>query len=74
MGGVFSRPKPAPRPAPVVNTAVEDENRRLKAEKAEKNKQMQSKLRARRAGGQRMLLSEERENPSLGIMGGSTLG
>jgi hypothetical protein len=76
MGGVFSRPKPPPRPAPapVVNTAVEDENRRLKAEKAEKNKQMQSKLRARRAGGQRMLLSEERENPSLGIMGGTTLG
>ena len=74
MGGVFSKPKPPPRPAPVVNTAVEDENKRLKAEKAEKNKQMQSKLRARRVGGQRMLLSEDRENPALGIMGGSTLG
>ena len=36
MGGVFSKPKAPPRPAPVVNTAVEDENRRLKAEKAEK--------------------------------------
>ena len=74
MGGVFSKPKPPPRPAPIVNTAVEDENRRLKAEKAEKNKQLQAKLRARRAGGQRMLLSEERENPSLGIMGTNTLG
>ncbi len=74
MGGVFSKPKPPPRPAPVVNTAAEDENKRLKAEKAEKNKQMQSKLRARRVGGQRMLLSEDRENPALGIMGGSTLG
>ena len=31
-------------------------------------------MRARRAGGQRMLLADDRENPSLGIMGGSTLG
>ena len=57
-----------------MNTEGEDENKRLKGAQDEKNKQMRSKLRARRAGCQRMLLAEDREIPALGIMGGSTLG
>ena len=73
MGGFFSKPK-APAPPPRVREDQADETARLRAEKAEKNRQIQARLRARRGGGMRLLLSQERENSSLGLGGHTTLG
>ena len=73
MGGFFSKPK-APPPPPKVREDQADETARLRAEKAAKNRQIQARLRARRGGGMRLLLSQERENSSLGLGGNTTLG
>ena len=71
MSNLFSRPKPAPRP----NTSAQDtESARLRQEKIDKQRRLQASMRARRKGGLRMLLSQEREDAGLGLGGSDTLG
>ncbi len=66
MGGLFSKPKiPSPPKSIISNQNAESE--RIANEKKEKNRQIQGKLRARRTGGMRMLLAQDRENSQLGI-------
>jgi hypothetical protein len=68
MGGIFSGPKPAP-PDPSIAEAQRKQEERLakQEERAAKREASQARAlsatdRARRVGGLRMLLSEEREN------------
>jgi hypothetical protein len=64
-------PKP-PAPDPELKAAQERQEARLDAQEEQKMRQIASRQRARRVGGQRMLLSMERETPQTGIQ--DTLG
>lgn len=64
-------PKP-PAPDPELKAAQERQETRLDAQEEQKMRQIASRQRARRVGGQRMLLSMERETPQTGIQ--DTLG
>jgi len=74
MGGLFSGPKmPAPaQVAPETTAAQERQEARLAEEERQQKAQLASQRRARQIGGQRMLLSPEREDARLGIQ--TTLG
>jgi hypothetical protein len=59
---------PAPQAiAPETVAAQERQEQRIEAEEVKQQAQMASRTRARRGGGQRMLLSMYREEPRLGI-------
>jgi len=64
-------PKP-PAPDPELKAAQERQEARLEAQEEQKMRAIASRQRARRVGGQRMLLSMERETPQTGIQ--DTLG
>ena len=71
MSNFFSKPKPPPRP----DTSAQDrESARLRQEKIDKQRRLQASMRARRKGGLRMLLSQEREEAGLGLGSSDTLG
>ena len=73
MGGILSAPKP-PAPDPSIAEAQRKQEERLakQEERATKREASQARAlsapsRARRVGGIRMLVSESRENPQLGL-------
>lgn len=69
MTGLFSKPKmPAPAAiAPETVAAQERQEERIRSEELRQQAQMAARTRARRMGGQRMLLSMYRDEPMLGI-------
>ena len=73
MSNLFSRPKPPPAPRRVT-TNQDAETERLRQEKIDKQRRLQASMRARRKGGLRMLLSQEREDAGLGLGSSDTLG
>ena len=64
-------PKP-PAPDPKLIEAQKRQEERLEAEEAQKAAAIAARLRARRVGGQRLLLSMDRETPQTGVQ--DTLG
>lgn len=64
-------PKP-PAPDPELVAAQKRQEERLEADEAQKAAAIAARQRARRVGGQRLLLSMERETPQTGVK--STLG
>ena len=73
MAGLFSRPRMPSAPRRVTQNQ-DAEASRLRTEKISKQRQLQARMRIRRQGGLRMLLSEDRENAGLGIGNQDTLG
>lgn len=73
MSGFFSKPK-IPAPSRRVDENQEAERRRIAEEKRKKQMALQARLKARRKGGLRMLLSEEREDAGLGLGDSDSLG
>lgn len=71
MSGLFSTPK-APAPDPELKEAQERQEAMLEQQEKEKRMQIAARQRARRVGGQRMLLSKTREDAEQGIK--TTLG
>ena len=72
MGALFGRTPSAPAPDPKVAEAQQRQEERLQSQEEQKMRQISARQRARRIGGQRMLLSSERETPATGVQ--STLG
>jgi hypothetical protein len=73
MGGILSAPKP-PAPDPSIAEAQRKQEERLAKQEeratkleASRARSLSATDRARRVGGLRMLLSEDRENPQLGL-------
>lgn len=64
-------PKP-PAPDPELKAAQERQEARLDAQEEQKMRQIASQQRARRVGGQRLLLSMDRDTPQTGVQ--DTLG
>jgi hypothetical protein len=77
MGGAFGG-KPDTSAAEAQLAAQREETKRAReaatAEKRDLQEQMASKQRARRGGGKRMLLSESRLTPEIGLEEEQTLG
>ena len=71
MGGLFKTPK-LPAPDSKITEAQERQEERLEAQEEQKMRQIAARQRARRIGGQSMLLSSERATPATGVQ--STLG
>ena len=71
MSGLFSTPK-APAPDPELKAAQARQEAMLEQQDKEKRMQIAARQRARRVGGQRMLLSKTREDAEQGIQ--TTLG
>lgn len=71
MGSLFSTPS-APAPDPELEAAQKRQEARLEAEERQKRLQISARQRARRTGGQRMLLSPVRADAEKGIQ--ETLG
>ena len=59
-------PKP-PAPDPELVAAQKRQEERLEADEAQKAAAIAARQRARRVGGQRLLLSMERETPQTGV-------
>ncbi len=73
MGGLFGGPSiPAPAPPPEPDPAIaanqKKQEERLAAQEQSQQKRLQATKRARQTGGMRLLFSQERQNPALGIM------
>lgn len=71
MSGLFSTPS-APRPDPELKAAQDRQEKMLDDQEKQKRMQIAARQRARRVGGQRMLLSKTREDAEQGIQ--ETLG
>lgn len=71
MSGLIKTPK-APAPDPELVAAQERQSKMLEEQERQKRSQIAARLRARRFGGQRMLLSKTREDAEQGIK--TTLG
>lgn len=71
MSGLFKTPS-APAPDPEIKAAQERQEKMLDQQDREKRLQIAARQRARRIGGQRMLLSKTREDAEQGIK--TTLG
>lgn len=71
MSGLFSTPS-APAPDPELKAAQERQEKMLEQQDREKRLQIVARQRARRIGGQRMLLSKTREDAEQGVK--TTLG
>lgn len=69
MSGIFGGPDTSgqERQLELQRQQIEAQEKRQQAQMTEEAKKMQAQLRARRAGGSRSLLSEERENATLGV-------
>jgi hypothetical protein len=73
MGGLFGGPSiPAPQPAPEPDPAIaanqKKQEERLAAQEKAQQDRLQATKRARQTGGMRLLFSQQRENPALGIV------
>jgi hypothetical protein len=73
MSGMFSSPSPPP-PDPKVAEAQAKQEKRIEEQEATKQRQIAASSRARRTGGMRLLFSQDRENPALGIPSEDKLG
>ena len=76
MGGIFSAPKPPPPPPgpdPEMLRAQREQEERLEARERESQRELASRKRARRTGGNRLLLAN-RDNPFMGVPSQQTLG
>jgi len=71
MGSLFSTPS-APAPDPELEASQKRQEARLEAEERQKKLQIAARQRARRTGGQRLLLSPVRADAEKGIQ--ETLG
>lgn len=72
MGGLFGGPSiPAPAPAPEPDPAIaanqKKQEERLTAQEKAQQDRIQATKRARQTGGMRLLFSQDRQNPALGI-------
>ncbi len=72
MGGLFGGPSiPAPAPPPTPDPAIAENQKkqeeRLAAQEKAQQQRLQATKRARQTGGMRLLFSQERQNPALGI-------
>tara|TARA_B100000768_G_scaffold181767_2_gene206312 strand:- start:14464 stop:14712 length:249 start_codon:yes stop_codon:yes gene_type:complete len=75
MGGLFGGSKPPPGPSKEEIEKQEDREERAEAGESREKRKIASKARSRRSGGNRLLMSQERDNPALGNeMGDTTLG
>ena len=72
MGSLLKMPKYEP-PAAIdtANKAIEEREKRAEAGEKNERRKLASRARARRKGG-RLLFSDERNNPALGISGSMT--
>tara|TARA_B100001029_G_C14873579_1_gene345957 strand:+ start:127 stop:375 length:249 start_codon:yes stop_codon:yes gene_type:complete len=75
MGGIFGGSKPPPGPTQAELDAQAQREERAKSRESEEARKLSSRSRSRRTGGQRLLMSQDRENPALGNeMNKTTLG
>ena len=73
MGGLFSMKSATPPPPdPKIQEAQDRQEARLDAQEEQKMRQIEARRRARRTGGQRLLLSSDRDTPQTGVQ--KTLG
>jgi hypothetical protein len=76
MGGIFSKPSAPPAPPgpdPEMLKAQREQEARIEAREAQSQREIASRKRARRSGGNRALLAQ-RDNPFLGVPSQTTLG
>tara|TARA_B100001758_G_scaffold219934_1_gene208335 strand:+ start:243 stop:521 length:279 start_codon:yes stop_codon:yes gene_type:complete len=74
--GLFSTPEVAtalPGPDPEMERAQREQDERLEARERQNQKELASRKRARRTGGNRLLLAN-RDNPFMGVPPQQTLG
>ena len=75
MGGLFGGSKPPPGPSKEELDAQKQREDRAEASEAREKRRIASRSRSRRSGGQRLLMTQDRENPALGNeMADTTLG
>tara|TARA_X000001382_G_scaffold28207_1_gene18005 strand:+ start:112 stop:360 length:249 start_codon:yes stop_codon:yes gene_type:complete len=75
MGGLFGGSKPPPGPSKEELDAQKRREDRAEAGEAKEKRRMASRSRSRRTGGQRLLMTQDRENPAMGNeMDQATLG
>ena len=66
MGGIFGGSKPPPGPSAEEREAQAQREERAEAGEATEKRRMASKSRSRRTGGNRLLMTQDRDNPALG--------
>jgi len=66
MGGIFGGSKPPPGPSKEEKEQQEQREERAEAGEAREKRSMASRSRSRRTGGNRLLMTQDRDNPALG--------
>ena len=66
MGGIFGGSKPPPGPSAEEREAQAQREERAEAGEASEKRKMASRSRSRRTGGNRLLMTQDRDNPALG--------
>jgi hypothetical protein len=66
MGGLFGGSKAPPGPSKEELDAQQAREDRAEAGEAREKRKLASRSRSRRTGGQRLLMSQDRDNPALG--------
>jgi len=66
MGGLFGGSKPPPGPSAEEREAQTQREERAEAGEAREKRSMASRSRSRRTGGNRLLMTQDRDNPALG--------
>jgi hypothetical protein len=75
MGGLFGGSKPPPGPSQEELDRQKQREDRAEAGEAKEKRRIASRSRSRRTGGQRLLMTQDRENPAMGNeMDQATLG
>ena len=66
MGGIFGGSKPPPGPSKEELEAQEQREARAESQEATAKRKIASRSRSRRTGGQRLLMTADRDAPALG--------
>ena len=66
MGGLFGGSKPPPGPSAEEREAQAQRESRAESAEAKEKRSMASRSRSRRTGGQRLLMTADRDAPALG--------
>jgi hypothetical protein len=66
MGGLFGGSKPPAGPSKEELDAQQEREDRADAGEAREKRKLSARARSRRTGGQRLLMTQDRENPALG--------
>ena len=66
MGGLFGGSKPPPGPSAEEREAQAQREARAESAEAKEKRSMASRSRSRRTGGNRLLMTQDRDNPALG--------